>query len=313
MSKSIGTRRDLRSLRGAAALLSILLGGSGGLGLAAPGAALAAEPDGHGWWSRLNDGATSPAAVPPPDVPSDGLYVAGDVAGPQALAAVSFTLAGADVPAVLTLLPAGSGVRGGVAGCAIPAGRVVPSQNGRWTDAPSWDAERCVDGTAGEDGIAFDVSSVAGDATGYLAIAIVPAGAASRAVFAAPGPDALTTTPAAGEAGAPGSPAAGDQPAAGGAAAAQPAAAAPAESTALAGGLPPPMTLDGPAATSAGAPAGTVATGSGGQQRAFAPLGTPAGAGWYGALGAAVGGVLLFGLLLFYSLGYGPLGARYDR
>lgn len=70
-------------------MLVTVLGASVGASIFAPRVAHAAAPEGHGWWNRLNDGATAATAVAPPDVPAEGLYVAGDVAGPKAVAGVA--------------------------------------------------------------------------------------------------------------------------------------------------------------------------------------------------------------------------------
>jgi len=279
--------------------------GIGGFDLLVPESAHGSEPDGYGWWNRLNSGATEPVAAPPPDVPSDGLYVAGDATGPQAIAAVAYSVPADEAPTRLTLTVTGSGARGTLAACVVPAGHVIPAQNGRWSDAPDYDAERCVESTAEDAEVTFVVSSLtAGDT---LALAIVPTGPMDRAVFEAPGPDSLSTSPSG-----PSTPAVESSPVAPYAAATQPgdqsdpAAATYAAPSLAASSAPPAGSEPAAAVTPSDEPVAA-------EQRPLRAVSGPASPDWYGTLGAAIGGVLLFGVLLFYSLGYGPLGARYDR
>lgn len=265
--------------------------------LAAPVAAV--EPNVHGWWNRRNDGPTAPAAFAPPDVPADGLYAAGGPEGPEAIAAVAYAVPVGQRAERLTLEVAGVGVSGGVAACTINDAQVEPAQNGPWSDAPRYDDGACVLGGAPEENaVRFDLGPLG--VSGPVALAIVPTSPTSRAVFAAPGPESLATVPAPSAPSAPPATTASDP---------SPTAAPTAGAADLA--LPPPA----PAATGSvelpviAAPDEAVAADA---PRLFRRV-SDGGSDRQRTIGAIVGGALFFAVLVFYSLGYGPLGARYGR
>ena len=63
----------------------------------------AQAPDAQGWWWIGG----SPVGLAPPYVPADGLYVANNPSGPEAVSAVRFALAGGGSAGTLTLVLAG--------------------------------------------------------------------------------------------------------------------------------------------------------------------------------------------------------------
>lgn len=312
MSKGTATTRDPGGLRRVGTVLFVVLVASVASGSLAPGVARAGRPDGHGWWNRLNDGATAPTAFAPPDVPPDGLYVAGGLPDHQALAAVSVVLDHGEIAQRLRLDPAGSGVRGAVIACAARGTSIiVPTQNGRWSDAPAHDPDRCTDGVVEDGGaVLFDVSAVATPGVASFAVVILAADAGTRAVFSAPAADAVTTTVAPSD----DHTAAGPPADAGGVDAPTSSAATPAPFVPpAAGSSPVPAVESQPSPVADAVPQDAAGAGRPAASPLVGALSADSVPGWYGTVGGVIGGALLFGLLLFYSLGYGPLGARYDR
>lgn len=147
----------------------------------------AAGPARQGWWwgsSAVSIGGTPPA---PPDVPPDGLYVAGGLRGPQAYAAIEYNLAGGAHPSTLTLVLAPSSFNtpnANVLACVLRDSDAPfkPAQGGASSDAPGYDCQRSVKGvlTSGN-AYAFDITGLIED--GRLAIAVVPGGETDRLVF----------------------------------------------------------------------------------------------------------------------------------
>ena len=170
----------------------------------------AQAPDAQGWWYV----AGSPLGLAPPYVADDGLYVAGNPSGPEAVSAMRFTLAGGGTAGTLQLQVEGE-IRGEpVVGLCAVAEPWEPVQAGPLADAPACQAGgTAVPGTIAADGssVSFPVALLARD--GVLDVAVVPGkdangvSATFQLVLAKPGPEALTTGAAA-PAGAP--PAGGD-------------------------------------------------------------------------------------------------------
>lgn len=145
----------------------------------------AAEPVARGWWYALQD-SSIPLAVPPPaEVPDDGLFVAANVAGDEAMSALRFSLASAERPATLTLKVSGEIVGTPVILLCPTTTTWSTAQGGAWDTRPGYS---CSDeppvGTASTDGtaIVFPIGKT-GDST-TIDVALVP------------GHDATGTTPA---------------------------------------------------------------------------------------------------------------------
>ena len=156
----------------------------------------AQAPDAQGWWYV----AGSPLGLAPPYVPEDGLYVASNPSGPEAVSALRFTLAGGGTAGTLQLKVEGE-IRGEpVVGLCAVAEKWEPVQAGPLADAPACDpGGTAVPGTVAADGttVTFPVALLARD--GALDVALVPGqdangvNATFQLVLAKPGPEALTT------------------------------------------------------------------------------------------------------------------------
>jgi hypothetical protein len=154
----------------------------------------AQAPDAQGWWYV----AGSPLGIAPPYVPEEGLYVASNPSGPEAVSALRFTLAGGGAAGTLQLQVAGE-IRGTpVVGVCAVAEPWEPGQAGQLMDAPACEAGAVgVPGTVAEDGtsVSFPVATLVRD--GVLDVAIVPGQDASgvnptfQLAFEKPGPEAL--------------------------------------------------------------------------------------------------------------------------
>jgi hypothetical protein len=173
---------------------------AGGMLMVAPAVTATEGASAAGWW-WVAQGVAPVAVPPPPTVPDDGLYVAGDPSGPQAMAAVRF-----DVPAgsatVLTLRVAGATGTPVVGACPTTSAW-APIQAGPWTDRPAFDcAAGAAVGTVSGDGttITFDVAGLG--RSKVLDLAILPGtdeagrGALFSLALERPGPDALSVAAA---------------------------------------------------------------------------------------------------------------------
>jgi hypothetical protein len=139
--------------------------------LLAPATALA--PDAHGWWWFAQPPG-SPLSVPtPPFVPDEGLYVASNPTGAEAIAALRFTAEGAG--GTLTLRFAGE-VRGEpVLGLCVVTEPWEPAHGGALADAPAFDCEAgAAAGTLADDGasVMFPVALLVRDDA--LDVVVVP-------------------------------------------------------------------------------------------------------------------------------------------
>lgn len=156
------------------------------------------------WWSSLSPltaGAPIPPALPQsptaPDVPPDGLYVAGGQTGPQAISALMYVLPEGTSAGTLTLEVAQGSLSSPAAGllaCPLAAegADFTPVQGGDLAAAPAYDCSRGVKGVANTGGTAF-AFPVGGLANGNrVAMAIVPVGASDRVVFSRPGDQSLS-------------------------------------------------------------------------------------------------------------------------
>lgn len=155
----------------------------------------AVPPDAHGWWWV----AGSPLGLTPPYVPEDGLYVASNPSGPEAVSALRFTVAGGGGAGTLRLELAGETRGEVVVGlCALDAAW-EPAQGAPLTDAPPCDPDGpTVPGTLAEDGtsVSFPVGALVRGST--LNVGVVPGtdptgqSPTFQLPLAPPGPDALT-------------------------------------------------------------------------------------------------------------------------
>jgi hypothetical protein len=173
-------------------------------------AASAARPARQGWWraSLVFLGVDLTAVLDPSsaDVPADGLLVSGGSTSeqPQAYAAVAYDLGGRSLAGPLRLAPhptAASVPESGAVACPLDSEVFEPAHGGRVEDGPGYDCLGAVNATIADDGAyLFDVSTLQRGDT--VAVAILPANATSRIVFAPPGDDSLPL----GEASSPGPP-----------------------------------------------------------------------------------------------------------
>jgi hypothetical protein len=165
-----------------------------------PTALGAGAPTRQGWWTSLNFLRPNiPVALPvafPPDVPEDGLYVAGGSPTPQAYSALLY-----QVPEGLTLTTLTLHIASGsfsspaaeLVACPIQPESVnfAPVQGGDTAAGPHYDCSRSAKGTANPTAntFTFDVRSLI---TGnQLAVAIVPTLPSDRVVLARPGDGSL--------------------------------------------------------------------------------------------------------------------------
>lgn len=154
-----------------------------------------------GWWAASPVGAGVPglgSSPAPPDVPADGLYVAGGITGPQAYAAMVYELREEVSAAALTLqLAPGSAATpdAGVMVCPLRPTDIefASAQGADAAGGPRYDCERAVAGTRNDAGDAyvFDLTPLL--TGGDLGVAIVPRGPVDRVVFSRPGDGSLAT------------------------------------------------------------------------------------------------------------------------
>lgn len=172
-------------------------------GLLAPWApAAAAPPDEYGSWWRLQTG-TGPVLSPPPGVPADGLWIANDPSGEQAVSAARIAPAasGGRVTS-LTVTVAGSTGTPAVRACLATPGWSA-ARVGSWASRP---AARCdagqVPGVASKDGTtwSFPVGALADAATNGVDVVLVPAagGGTFSLSFRPPDDNAFTVSSAPG-------------------------------------------------------------------------------------------------------------------
>lgn len=269
--------------------------------IVAAASGFALEPARSGGGNAANAG---PVAAPsPPDVPSDGLYVAGGPSGPQALAAIVYELPPGSIATTVTLETAGLSPRvDGLRACALKPESLQfkPATNGAWADHPEYDCDKvAVEVTLAETKLEFPATALSTD--GLVAFALVP-DVGDRVSFNRPGTGSLQFKPD------PGSssgieptpategfvaPAGTGEPFASNAAEAGP---LPVASGSDLVALPAPEVDPNPPAEEASAP------------RFEGPDLT--GTSWRTRIGGALGLGLILAVLVFYSQGRGLLGAR---
>lgn len=160
-------------------LLALMLA-AGLLLVAAPAVADEAQLDDHGWWWRVQTGATELPA--PPFVPEDGMAVSRDVDGPSAVAAVRYEVGDEELTAATLVLEVASEQGGDVAAIrACPAASPWQGASaGLWDERPEADCEAGeVSGSADEETWSFEVSPLAAD--GVIDIVLLPEEASEEA------------------------------------------------------------------------------------------------------------------------------------
>ncbi|HVF33075.1 MAG TPA: hypothetical protein VM933_08565 [Acidimicrobiales bacterium] len=249
-------------------------------------------------------------------MPADGLYVSygADV---DAIAAVVFTLAPGSTPTklVLELSPTTTPLPALLACRVVPeASGFTPVQNGPWSQLPRYDCTNAPAAVVDPNRTTMTFAPPVPGADGVLAVALVPNGP-GRAAFKKPGDRALEVTEAAlSESGSRDEPAFSTIPASEGPGALEtppstiassvPDSRLPPSEFTTASPEPvsaaPPVEVDAPTtpmpAVTTG-PARRVAEGIWGLRK---------------RLGGVLGVGLLTAMLLYYSQGHGPLGARLD-
>lgn len=155
------------------------------------------------WWSSLSP-VTAGVPIPPllpqsptaPDVPPDGLYVAGGQSGPQAVSALLYFLPEGTPAGTLTLEIAPGSLSSPAASLlacplATDGADFTPVQGGDLAAAPAYDCARGVKGVANSGGTAFAFPVGALASSDRIGLAIVPVGASDRVVFSRPGDQSL--------------------------------------------------------------------------------------------------------------------------
>ena len=151
------------------------------MGFIALGLALVvALPDAHadaptqyGWWSRLSP-------LPAPGAPDDGLYVSHDPGGSQAISAVRLD---STLPGTLTLTLTDGEVAEDVTITAHPAtSEWEAAQNGAFGEAPTFDAETAVEGSAAGSTVSFALPAGFPTNGGFVDVVVVSAGSSIGSV-----------------------------------------------------------------------------------------------------------------------------------
>lgn len=300
-----------RRLLGALALAAITA--AGGLLASAP-SGWADAPAAYGWWYAPNAGlpVTPPA---PPSVPPDGLYVANDVSGPAAIAALSVPVPSGAGMGPLVLHVAGTPLMSQPPVACPLRSSFKPAQAGAWSDRPTYDcaqAEKVGSVDAAKTAVSFDASPFLHD--GAVGVVILAGGPTDQVAFNRPGPDTLPVSTAPGAS--PGDLATGTGDAGNvtvpSADSLGPSAPQGIDTTPFAS-----SDLGSPGAATPGAgpavPAGPSPPSAGGGARAaLAPAGSVGAtrSGWRARAGAAVGAAAVVLALIAWTEGYGVLGGR---
>ncbi len=311
-----------------------LLGGSAALGVAAvvvmllPTSAGANGPAKYGWWYEANQGLPV-APPPPPQVPSDGLYVANGFSGPTAVSALTFTVPSGAQLGPLTLKIAGNPtITQPPVACTLAASSegYRAAQEGAWNDRPSYDCRKAqIPGSvdANKTTTTFNVDPFL--ANGTVSLVILAGGSADQVAFQKPDDGALQiangdTGGAVGGVATPSSGAATGPESSDGQAASLPSQASSGDnySQPLVDTGSGPMSAIPTAPSAPGTPASPAsAAPTGGRGRAASPgyaLGKPAAAtvpqGWHSKTATGLGLTAILGALVAWTIGYGPLGGR---
>jgi hypothetical protein len=191
------------SMRRAVVVAAAASVGAGVLGAAAAGAATIG-PDAQGWWSEAQQ---APSPLPVDTVTGPNLQVGGDPTGPNAIAAVRFTMPGtindaavdpSSVAATLTLKVAPNSTIGtpAVVACRVLGGW-QPASAGTWSTKPTYNCDGAAVGALSTDKatMVFRLDPALQARPGAYDVALVPA-AANQAPFSVQflpaGPDSLS-------------------------------------------------------------------------------------------------------------------------
>jgi hypothetical protein len=132
-------------------------------------------PPDVGWWWVGRAGGPVPLQVDPaPEVPEDGLYVAGDPSGPSAVSAVRIRLEADATDPVLTLDVSDSIGTPALDAC-VATEAWTPVDGGVWYQRPASDCTSKVPGAVSTDGttVSFSLAPLVEDAT--IDVVLVPA------------------------------------------------------------------------------------------------------------------------------------------
>jgi hypothetical protein len=282
----------------------------GGFVVSAP-SGWADAPSAYGWWYAANAGL--PVAPPaPPSVPADGMYVANDVSGPAAIAALSVPVPSGAGMGPLVLHIAGTPLMSQPPVACPLRSAIKPAEAGAWSDRPMYDcaqAQKVGSVDAAKTTVTFDASPFLRD--GAVGVVILAGGPTDQVAFNKPGSDTLSVSTVPGAV--PAGPAVGPSDAAsfaGPAAGNDVAPSAPALGATPYSGLDlgPPASAASPAGPSAAAAPGAVGAPNGG----FAPTTTAWSkpSGWRARTGGLLGVAAVLAALVAWTEGYGILGGR---
>jgi hypothetical protein len=182
----------------ATALLAGVLAACAVLVFSSAGPAAALAPSAVGWWWEAEQGAA--AVPPPPTVPTGGFMVGADPTGPNAVAAMHFTLADDDTAPMLTLQVADNGNVNGASNDVVAcpsASPWKPASPGNWAEKPAARCDTYAKGTLSADGksVTFALAPVVSADGSTIDIVLTPAsGANFELSFNAPSATSLATT-----------------------------------------------------------------------------------------------------------------------
>ena len=268
-------------------------------------------PSAYGWWYEANAGLPVPPPAPP-SAPSDGMYIANDVSGPEAIAALSIPVPSGAGMGPLVLHIAGSPLMSQPPVACPLRSAFKSTEEGAWSDRPTYDcaqAQKVGSVDAAKTTVTFDASPFL--RAGAVGVVILAGGPTDQVAFNKPGPDTLPVSAApgaspgvvppaadAGAAAAPGAADAGAYAAPGFIATPFPAssagpqvAATPGDSAAAAIGIAP---------RGAGTPSGLGTVGAVATKRS----------GWRVSVGELLGVAAILAALVAWTEGYGLLGGR---
>jgi hypothetical protein len=310
------------------ALRRVLPGASAALGVVAvtlillPGPAAANGPAKYGWWYEANSGLPV-APPPPPQVPSDGLYIENGFSGPTAISALTFTVPSGAALGPMTLKIAGTPtITQAPIACALSpvSAGYQPAEDGSWKDRPSFDCKKAQSAGAVDSGrttVTFNVDPFL--ANGTVAVVILAGGSADRVALQKPDAGAVQVTTGDSGAGVPSNPAVSDNSGQTSGLTAQPSPAAggvplPLIDTGAGGDGPGPSPATATAGPAGGPPAATPSGPGSLSGSPSSPLSRPVSAttrqSWRTQLAMASGSIAVLLALVAWTLGYGPLGGR---
>lgn len=159
----------------------------------------ARPPDAHGWWWFAQP--AGPLDVPaPPYVPEDGLYVASNLSGAEAVSAIRVRLAEGEQASALILTVADEPRGEPVIGACLATEPWEPAQGGALAEAPPFDCDAGASvGVLSEDGSTVTFPLAALVRAGAVDVVLVPGQDAEgrattfQVAFEPPGPEAVAT------------------------------------------------------------------------------------------------------------------------